>query len=204
MREMKLTSKQPGSHRYKQATKEHLEIANRLDRNFNTKKADQIWCGDITYIWTGSKYSYLAAVLDLYKRRVIGWAMSSQPDADLVIKALEHALQQRGYPKTVMFHSDQGCQYSSLKFRQKLWSYSIEQSMSRKGNCWDNAVMERLFRSLKSEWIPSTGYHDLETAKKDIGKYLMDYYNWQRPHTYNKGLAPAEAEEKLKNVYGIT
>ncbi|MBF4427567.1 transposase, partial [Vibrio anguillarum] len=105
-------------------------------------------------------------------------------------KALDMAWEQRGRPKNVTFHSDQGSQYGSRKFRQKLYQYRITQSMSRRGNCWDNAPMERLFISLKTEWIPATGYSILVQAKKDTSYYLMEYYNRQRPHQANDGLSP--------------
>ncbi|WP_153633449.1 integrase core domain-containing protein, partial [Marinobacter salsuginis] len=95
-------------------------------------------------------------------------------------------------------------QYASRKFRQRLWRYRMTQSMSRRGNCWDNAPMERLFRSLKSEWIPALGYRNLPEAKKDVGGYLMDYYNQQRPHTFNGGISPVAAEENLKILSGIS
>ncbi|ASI22814.1 hypothetical protein CE456_09260 [Aeromonas salmonicida] len=98
------------------------------------------------------------ATTPLHTRRVVGWAMSDKPDAELAIKALEMAYQQRGCPSGVLFHSDQGSQYGSRAFRQRLWRYRMTQSMSRRGNCWDSAPMERLFRSLKSEWLPATGY----------------------------------------------
>jgi len=124
--------------------------------------------------------------------------MSAKPDAELAVKALDMAYEQRGRPHSIMFHSDQGCQYGSRKFRQRLWRYRMTQSMSRRGNCWDNAPMERVFRSLKSEWIPTTGYASLSDAKRDISYYLMNYYNWQRPHTFNNGLAPAKAENQPK------
>ncbi|MEZ8087938.1 cache domain-containing protein [Vibrio sp. 1S139] len=127
----------------------------------------------------------------------------AHPDTELVSKALEMAWEQRGCPKNVMFHSDQGCQYSSRKYRQRLWRYRITQSMSRRGNCWDNAPMERLFRSLKTEWIPATGYLTQAQAKKDISHYLMSYYNRQRPHQANDGLSPVSAENRLKSVSGI-
>jgi putative transposase len=204
MKESGLISKQPGPHAYKHAPVEHVEIPNVLDRQFEVAAPDQVWCGDITYIWTGSHWSYLAVVLDLYARRVVGWALSDTPNAELTIKALEHAYQLRGQPTGVMFHSDQGCQYTSLRFRQRLWRYQMTQSMSRRGNCWDNAPMERLFRSLKTEWIPGTGYGSTREARKDIGLYLMGYYNHRRPHTANGGMAPAVAEEKLNSLSGIS
>ncbi|WP_350359378.1 IS3 family transposase [Vreelandella sp. SM1641] len=204
MGELGLICKQPGPHAYKQATVERPDIPNHLDREFSVEQPDEVWCGDITYIWSGQRWSYLAVVLDLYARRVVGWAMSSSPDADLVVKALDHAWEQRGQPEKVMFHSDQGSQYASRKFRQRLWRYRMTQSMSRRGNCWDNAPMERLFRSLKSEWIPALGYRDLPEAKKDVGGYLMGYYNRQRPHAFNDGVSPVTAEENLKILSGIS
>lgn len=153
MKEAGLVSKQPGSHVYKTAKSERPDIPNLLAREFDVQQPDQVWCGDITYIWTGGCWHYLAVVLDLHSRRVIGWSMSDKPDADLTVNALDMAYQQRGCPSDVLFHSDQGSQYASRKFRQRLWRYRITQSMSRRGNCWDNAPMERLFRSLKTEWV---------------------------------------------------
>ncbi|HFH4083494.1 TPA: IS3-like element IS222 family transposase, partial [Pseudomonas aeruginosa] len=197
MRELGLVSKQPGSHAYKQATVERPDIPNRLNREFATEHPNQVWCGDITYVWAQGRWHYLAAVLDLHTRRVIGWAFSAKPDAELVIKALDMAYEQRGKPQQVLFHSDQGSQYVSRLFRQRLWRYRMQQSMSRRGNCWDNSPMERLFRSLKSEWVPSTGYLTAQEAQRDISHYLMHRYNWIRPHQFNDGLPPAVAEEKL-------
>lgn len=203
MRELGLVSKQPGSHAYKQATVERPDIPNRLNREFTPEKPNQVWCGDITYIWAQGRWHYLAAVLDLHARRVIGWAFSPKPDAELVIKALDMAYEQRGKPQQVLFHSDQGSQYASRLFRQRLWRYRMEQSMSRRGNCWDNSPMERLFRSLKSEWIPATGYVTASEAQRDISHYLMHRYNWVRPHQFNDGLPPAVAEEKLNPLSGM-
>ncbi|WP_141709977.1 IS3 family transposase [Vibrio tasmaniensis] len=203
MREADLMSKQPGSHRYRHAKVERPDIPNLLKREFSVSTPNRVWCGDITYIWSGSKWTYLAVVLDLFSRRVVGWSLSDKPDTELVSKALGMAWEQRGCPKNVMFHSDQGCQYSSRKYRQRLWRYRITQSMSRRGNCWDNAPMERLFRSLKTEWIPATGYLTQAQAKKDISHYLMSYYNRQRPHQANDGLSPVNAENRLKSVSGI-
>ncbi|HHQ2576939.1 TPA: IS3-like element IS222 family transposase [Pseudomonas aeruginosa] len=203
MRELGLVSKQPGSHAYKQATVERPDIPNRLNREFATEHPNQVWCGDITYVWAQGRWHYLAAVLDLHIRRVIGWAFSAKPDAELVIKALDMAYEQRGKPQQVLFHSDQGSQYASRLFRQRLWRYRMQQSMSRRGNCWDNSPMERLFRSLKSEWVPSTSYLTAQEAQRDISHYLMHRYNWIRPHQFNDGLPPAVAEEKLNPLSGM-
>ena len=183
---------------------ERPDIPNILNRAFDVEAPNQVWCGDITYVWAQGKWHYLAVVLDLYTRRVVGWALSEKPDADLVVKALDVAYEQRGEPQGLLFHSDQRSQYGSRQFRQRLWRYRMRQSMSRRGNCWDNAPMERVFRSLKSEWIPTTGYLTGQQAQRDISQYLMNHYNWIRPHQFNDGLAPAKAEEKLKAVSGIS
>lgn len=204
MKEAHLISKQPGSHNYKQATVERPDIPNLLAREFTVDAPNQVWCGDITYIWAGQRWCYLAVVIDLYCRRVVGWAMSESPDSALVTKALSMAYEQRGNPSGVMFHSDQGSQYGSRHFRQNLWRYRMIQSMSRRGNCWDNAPMERLFRSLKSEWVPATGYASFAEATKDISYYLMSYYNWERPHSYNDGLSPAKAEYRPSLLSGMS
>lgn len=204
MAEASLVSKQPGAHRYKVAKTERVDIPNHLDRAFNVSSPNRVWCGDITYIWIDNRWHYLAVVMDLYSRRVIGWALSDQPDTELALQALDLAYEQRGKPEGVMFHSDQGCQYGSRLFRQRLWRYRMKQSMSRRGNCWDNSPMERVFRSLKSEWIPSLGYRSKTEAAKDISYYLMDYYNWRRPHQLNDGVPPAKAENPSNLLPGIS
>ncbi len=202
MKEARLESKQPKPYAYKTAKVERPDIPNHLDREFNVKQPNLVWCGDITYVWVQNRWVYLAVVMDLYARRVVGWSLSDKPDTKLTVSALNMAYQLRGQPKEVMFHSDQGVQYASRSFRQHLWRYRMKQSMSRRGNCWDNAPMERVFRSFKSEWMPTTGYRSFTEAKKDIGQYLMDYYNWYRPHQNNGGMTPIMAEEKLNYVSG--
>jgi len=203
MREMNLVCKQPGPHAYKQATVERPDIPNRLNREFEPAAPNQVWCGDITYVWVQNRWHYLAVVLDLFSRRVVGWAFSDRPDGALVVKALDMAFEQRGRPAGLLFHSDQGSQYASRILRQRLWRYRVQQSMSRRGNCWDNSPMERLFRSYKSEWMPSIGYSSVQEAQRDISFYLMERYNWQRPHQYNDGIPPSKAEEKLNLLSGI-
>lgn len=203
MDEAKLICRQPGPHKYKLADAERVDMPNLLDRQFDVTGPDQVWCGDISYIWTGHRWHYLAVVLDLHRRRVVGWSFSDKADAQLALKALEMAYEQRGRPHGVMFHSDQGSQYASRLLRQRLWRYRMIQSMSRRGNCWDNAPTERLFRSLKTEWVPALGYSNEAQAKRDLGIYLMDYYNWVRPHAYNNGLPPAKAEKLSKTLSGF-
>jgi putative transposase len=202
MKEARLESKQPKPYAYKTAKVERPDILNHLDREFNVKQPNLVWCGDITYVWVQNRWVYLAVVMDLYARRVVGWSLSDKPDSKLTVSALNMAYQLRGQPKEVMFHSDQGVQYASRSFRQHIWRYRMKQSMSRRGNCWDNAPMERVFRSFKSEWMPTTGYRSFTEAKKDIGQYLMDYYNWYRPHQNNGGVSSILTEEKLNYVSG--
>ncbi len=204
MRELELVSKQPGSRAYKQATVERPDIPNILNREFEVPAPNQVWCGDIAYIWVQGKWHYLAVVLDLYTRRTVGWALSNKPYANLIIKALDMAYEQRGRPQGLLFHSDQGSQYSSRQFRQRLWRYRMRQSMTRRGNCWTNAPMERVFRSLKTEWIPTVGYMTAQEARRDISHYLTHRYNWIRLHQFNNGLAPAQAEKKLNVVSEIS
>lgn len=194
MKVLGLVSSQIPEHRYRKAEQLHLEIPNLLNRQFDVKAPNQAWCGDITYIWTGARWSYLAIVMDLFSRKPVGWAMSHTPDSELTKRALTMAFESRGTPKGVTFHSDQGCQYTSLSFRQLVWRYQMQQSMSRRDNCWDNSPMERFFRSLKTEWIPESGYSSLEEAKRDITSYIIGYYSQHRPHTHNGGLAPNAAE----------
>ena len=204
MKEANLVSKQPKPAVYKIAKVERPDIPNHLNREFQVEQPNQVWCGDITYVWSQGRWAYLAVVLDLYTRRVVGWKLSKQADANLAIAALDMAYQLRGKPQNVMFHSDQGSQYGSRSFRQRLWRYRMKQSMSRRGNCWDNAPMERLFRSYKSEWMPSEGYRLFVDAQKDISHYLMGYYNDYRPHQANNGMSPNAAEERLKQLSGNT
>jgi putative transposase len=158
----------------------------------------------MTYVWVGNRWHYLAVVLDLYSRRVLGWSLSAKADTDLALRALEMAYESRGRPKDVMFHSDQGSVYTSDKYRQRLWRYRMVQSLSRRGNCWDNAPMERLFRSLKTEWMPIRGYDSLSVAMRDMSQYLMVYYNWHRPHQFNGDIPPALREQSPKVVSKFT
>ena len=194
MKQLGLVSCQLRKHAYKKSNQMHLAIPNALSREFNVLVPNQVWCGDVTYIWTGNRWAYLAVVLDLFSRKPIGWSMSYSPNTELTANALKMAFELRGHPKGIMFHSDQGCHYTSRKFRQLLWRFKIKQSMSRRGNCWDNAPMERFFRSLKTEWIPVIGYSNLTEAKHAITNYIVGYYSQTRPHQHNRGISPNDAE----------
>ena len=165
MKELDIASCQVAARKYKRGGNQHVEIPNHLNRQFAVTAPDQVWCGDVTYIWTGKCRAYLAVVLDLFARKPVGWAMSTSPDSALTVKALQMAWELRGRPAGVMFHSDQGRHYTGLQYRQGLWRCQIKQSMSRRGNCWDNAPVERFFRSLKSEWVPTKGCNSFNEAQ---------------------------------------
>jgi putative transposase len=194
MKELGLRSRQPSGPKYKKTNNEHLAVPNILKREFDVKSPNQVWCGDVTYIWIGKRWTYLAVVLDLYSRKPVDWAFSLPPDSQLTSKALINTYESRGKTKGIFFHSDQGMHYTSKKFRQTLWRYQINQSMSRRGNCWDNAPMERFFRSLKTEWVPSMGYLSFCEAEFSITSYILEYYSCARPHQHNNGMCPNEAE----------
>ena len=172
MKALELVSCQPPRHAYKKANQEHVAIPNRLDRQFAVTAPNQVWCGDVTYVWTGARWAYLAVVLDLFARKPVGWAMSLSPDSELTCKALMMAFEARGRPKGLLFHSDQGSHYTSRRFRQQLWRYRIEQSMSRRGNCWDNAVADSFFSSLKKERIRKRIYKTRDLARADVFDYI--------------------------------
>lgn len=195
MQEANIRSKQPPKHKYKIATQEAKIAPNILNRAFNVDAPNTVWCGDVTYVWSGTEWLYLAVVIDLFARRIVGWACSRNPDSKLTSKALRNAFESRGRPQNLMFHSDQGCHYTSLEFRQTLWRYQITQSMSRRGNCWDNAPTERFFRSFKVEWMPKDCYTNFEEAENDIFQYIVNHYNSRRGHSYNDYLSPIAAEE---------
>lgn len=195
MKSMNLASCQMVKHKYKRAPQEHVEIPNHLDRQFAVTAPNQVWVGDVTYVWAGNRWMYLAVVIDLFARKPIGWAMSLSPDSKLTGKALTMAFESRGKPEDVMFHSDQGTHYTSRYYRQLLWRYQIKQSLSRRGNCWDNAPMERFFRSFKTEWMPITGYRSFAEARLEIIRYITGYYSQLRPHQYNGGLTPNRSEQ---------
>jgi putative transposase len=195
MKEANIVSTQLRKHKYKIADHESTVAPNLLNREFAVEAPNKVWCGDVTYIWAGTKWLYLAIVIDLYARKVVGWACSDSPDSNLTCAALRMAFESRGRPKDVMYHSDQGCHYTSLQYRQLLWRYQITQSMSRRGNCWDNAPTERFFRSYKVEWMPKDFYSTYEEAETDVLKYIIQHYNPVRGHSYNNYLSPNVAEK---------
>lgn len=200
MREAGVVANVPKPHRYRPSGPPAHVAPNRLDRQFEVATPNTAWAGDITYIATHKGWAYLAIVLDLCSRRVVGWAFSDTPDTNLVIRALFQALQVRPRGGTLMFHSDQGCQYTSQAFRDYLRKQGITQSMSRRGNCWDNAVVERFFRSLKTERTRYVPYADHAQAKADITDYIATFYNHQRLHSSANNLPPALYEASLSQA----
>lgn len=204
MQECGLTSRQPVKHRYRANEDSSPALPNLLNRQFNPAASNRVWCGDISFIRLPDTWCYLALVVDLYSRRIIGSALSLTAGADLVCRALRNALETRPRDGRLLFHSDQGVQYKSNKYRKLLWRYGVIQSMSRRGNCLDNSPMERVFRSLKSEWLPKGGYGDFSHAVRDINQWINGYYNVYRPHMNNGGLSPCLHEEKWKQVISVS
>lgn len=168
--------------------------ANVLDRQFTLDKPNQVWVSDITYIRTDEGWLYLAIMLDLFSRQIVGWQMSSRIDTPLVKDALQAALVNRGNPTGVMIHSDQGSQYCAKTFRKMVKANKLTQSMSRKGNCWDNAVAESFFASLKKQSIYGTRLTTREQARQVVFEYIEHYYNRVRRHSNNGWLTPVEFE----------
>jgi putative transposase len=172
---------------------------NLLDRDFTAASVNTKWVADITYIPTGQGWLYLSAVMDLYSRRIIGWTMSEDIDSELVITALRMAILQRKPQAGLLHHSDRGSQYACEMFQDLLNDNGIICSMSRKGDCWDNACMESFFGSFKTEWIRDKKYLSFEEAKKDVFKYVEIFYNRRRRHASLGYLSPAEYEELNEN-----
>jgi transposase InsO family protein len=170
---------------------------NLLDRKFDVEEIDTVWCGDITYLLTKEGWMYLAVVIDLASRKIVGWSISKRLKKQLVIDALRSAFVTRKPAAGLMFHSDRGSQYASVKFRKQLKRYGMIQSMSRKGNCWDNAVVERFFRSLKYEQTNDRLYKTRDDLRKDVFDYIEMFYNRERLHSFLGYISPTEFEQQV-------
>jgi putative transposase len=168
---------------------------NLLNRDFNVDEPNQAWVTDITYVKTAEGWLFLAIVLDLFSRQVIGWAMSDRINTELVLDALVMACWRRRPKQKVIVHSDQGCQYTSYDWRKMLDQNGLIASMSRKGNCYDNAVAESFFQLLKRERIRRKVYPSREVARQDIFAYIEMFYNPVRRHGSNGNVSPAEYEK---------
>lgn len=167
---------------------------NVLQRDFHSETPNEKWAADITYIPTQEGWLYLAVVLDLYARRVVGWAMSDRLKEDLTLQALDMAIRQRQPPHGLLHHSDRGRQYASKAYRRRLNQQGIQASMSRVGNCWDNAVVESFFATLKTELIHHQDYPTREQARLAIFEYIEGFYNTHRCHSAIGYLSPAQFE----------
>lgn len=167
---------------------------NVLDRQFEATAPNQKWIADFTYIWTAEGWLYVAAVIDLFSRRVVGWSMSATMAAQLVADALMMAIWRRGKPDALLHHSDQGSQYSSEQFQTLLADHGVTCSMSRSGNVWDNAAMESFFSSLKTERTARKVYRTRDQARTDVFDYIERFYNPRRRHSNIGYISPMEFE----------
>lgn len=171
---------------------------NTLDRQFEAQAPNQKWAADFTYIWTAEGWLYVAVVLDLFSRRIVGWSMSSTMTADLVTNALMMAIWRRGKADALLHHSDRGSQYTSDQFQRLMADHGVSCSMSRAGNVWDNAAMESFFSSLKTERTARKIYRTRNEAKADVFDYIERFYNPHRRHSTLGYLSPADFEKEAE------
>jgi putative transposase len=177
------------------ARSEHLIARNLLERRFAASGPKRQWVADFTYLWTAEGWLYVAVVLDLYSRRAVGWSMSSTMTAQLVTDALTMALWRRGKPTQLLHHSDQGSQYTSELFQRLLADHGITCSMSRRGDCWDNAAMESFFSTMKTERTSKRNYTTRDEARADVFDYIERFYNHRRRHSTLGYVSPVEFEQ---------
>jgi transposase InsO family protein len=187
-------------------SKHALPVAqNLLERNFGAPGPNLKWAGDITYLWTGEGWLYFAVVLDLFSRRVVGWSLQASLNRALVVNALQSALGQRHPGPGLLHHSDRGSQYASGEFQAVLSQQGIVCSMSRRGNCWDNAPVESFFGTLKQELVNRRRFATREAARKEVFEYIEVWYNRQRRHSSLGYVSPAEFEQRaLAGARGLS
>ena len=186
--------------RFKVATNSRHDRAvapNTLNQDFTATESDSVWCADITYIPTMSGWTYLAAIIDLATRMIVGWSMATHMRTELIESALRNALASRAPASRLVHHSDRGSQYASDSYRALLELHGIECSMSRAGNCFDNAVMESFFGTYKQEWAHHHRWHGLLDARASTHDYIDVFYNRQRLHSALGYRTPAEADEEV-------
>ena len=177
------------------STAAHPVAANHLDRQFSVPQTNTVWAGDITYIATREGWLYLAVLLDLCSRRVVGWACSDRLHHDLVLSALHMAFQRRRPGKRLLHHSDRGCQYTCADYQAELARRGIQVSMSRRGDCYDNAMVESFFSTLKAELDSYDRYETRQQAKTELFEYIEVFYNRKRRHSSLGYLSPADFEK---------
>jgi transposase InsO family protein len=173
---------------------------NVLARSFTTTAPNQAWVGDITYIWTREGWLYLAVLVDLFSRRVVGWSMGETLATELPLAALTSALRTRRPPPGLIHHTDRGCQYASEEYRRALERHGLVASMSRKGDCWDNAVAESFFATLKKDLVFRTDFLTRSQARSEVFEYIEVFYNRQRRHSHLDYATPAGIELKFDEV----
>lgn len=201
MKVLNLKVKQKRKYKVTTDSKHSLPVAeNVLNREFSPQAPNQVWGTDITYLWTQEGWVYLAVVIDLYSRRVVGWAIDRRMNKALVIRALMMAITLRNPPPGLLHHSDRGSQYASYAYQKLLKQHGLIPSMSRKGNCWDNAPIERFFGSLKREWTDDQWYKTRQAAIADVREYVAVYYNSKRLHSTLGYKTPMIYEKTLNEV----
>ncbi len=197
MRENDIKAKTKRKYKLTTNSEHNYPVAeNLLGRNFSFTKKNRAWVSDITYIRTKEGWLYLSCIMDLYSRMIVGWSLDKTIKASLVTSALKQAVRKRGENPGIIFHSDRGSQYASYEVRNFLNGYKMIQSMSRKGNCYDNAVMESFFHTLKSEFVSFEQFHTRQEAKMKIFEYIEIFYNRQRSHSTIGYVSPVEFEQK--------
>jgi putative transposase len=195
MRENGLRGRRRRRFRHTTDSNHAMPIApNTLARNFTAEAPNEVWVTDITYIWTREGWLYLAAILDLYSRRVVGWSMSERMTRQLVLDALSMAVRARTPPVGLLHHSDRGSQYASADYRAALVAAGMQCSMSRKGDCWDNAVAESFFSTLKAELVHEADWATRVEARTAIFEYLEVFYNRRRRHSSIGYVSPVAFE----------
>jgi transposase InsO family protein len=191
-----ISAKQKRKFKVTTDSKHNLPITpNLLNREFKVEEPDQVYVSDITYIWTGEGWLFLAVILDLFSRKIVGWSLNNRMSRKLIMDALRMAVWRRQPISGLLFHSDRGSQYCSRDFQKMLKTHGMISSMSRKGNCWDNSVAESFFGHLKTERVFFTNYKTREEARKDIVDYIEMFYNSRRRHSYLGYVSPMEFEE---------
>jgi len=200
MRKAGLRSKIRRKYRVTTDSKHHFAVSpNFLERNFKAEAPDRVWISDITYLATKAGWLYLTVIIDLFSRLVVGWALSSSLSHEMVLTALKRAIQRRRPGKGLIFHSDRGVQYACTDFRKELAKHEFVQSMSRKGDCWDNAVAESFFAIMKTELVYHERYEGHQDTLHSIFEYIEVFYNRQRRHSTLEYLCPSEFEnQKVK------
>lgn len=195
MKEHDLRGKRRKRFRVTTMSEHDMPIApNVLERDFTASAPNQKWVGDITYVWTREGWLYLAVLIDIFSRRVVGWAMSETLATELPLRALHMAIQMRRPPRGLMHHTDRGCQYASAEYRAVLAQHGIVASMSRKGNCWDNAVAESFFATLKTELVRDIDFLTREHARRELFAYIEGFYNRRRRHSSLGYASPNKVE----------